>query len=195
MISEMRLQGSNQEKQQHTRMKSKIQRYRDKIDRMEVLTEMVPKMPPLIPLFAGDKLKMNILDKIKLVAKMENTLLREQKKLQQLWKEKHRRKIKKLPEKKQEQVKVRNSIQVPVIFPLVKKNINSDMENVIKDKEEVNQFRHFWSFYESFRDEDDSDDLTEDKNPLSIDDLVVEEVLKYRARSEHLDDESCSELS
>ena len=68
MISEMRVQGSNQEKQQHTRMKSKIQRYRDKIDKMEVLTEMVPKMPPLIPLFTEDKLKMNILNKIKLVA-------------------------------------------------------------------------------------------------------------------------------
>ena len=65
------------------------------------------------------------------------------------------------------------------------------MEKVITDTEEVKQSRHFWSFYESFKDGEDekSGDLTDDKNPVSMENLVVDEVLKYRARNKQLDDE------
>ena len=77
-------------------------------------------------------------------------------------------------------MKGKNDIQVTRTLAIVQKNTNLDMEKVVKDREEVKQFRHFWRFYESFKDEDDNDDLENDKSPVSIEDLVVDEVSKYR---------------
>ena len=176
----MRLHGSVHEKQEQARVNTEIQKNRDKIEIRKLHPDKIPKMPALIPLCTTDQLKMNILNKIKLVAIIEHALLREQKKLQLLWKEKHIRKIKKYPSKQKEKVKGKNDIQVTRTLAIVQKNTNLDMEKVVKDREEVKQFRHFWRFYESFKDEDDNDDLENDKSPVSIEDLVVDEVSKYR---------------
>ena len=143
---------------QHTRKRVKIQRDRHICG--EKHEDLIPEMPPLIPLTSTDKLKMNILDKIKLVASMEHALLREQKKLDILWEERRKRII-----------KGQNSVEIKQI----------ELEKVIKHTREVNQFRQFWGFYESF--EEDRDGKGEDEqNPVSIEDLVVDEIQKYRAR-------------
>ena len=128
--------------------------------------DLIPEMPPLIPISQTDKLKLNILDKIKLVASMDHVLSMEHK-LEMLWKERQRRTTK-------EQKFTENKKIEP--------------GTVIKHTEEVRQFRQFWRFYESFEDDKDGDDVQDDEYPVSIEDLVVDEVQKYRARNKHLDD-------
>ena len=81
---------------------------------------------------------------------------------------------------------MKNNIQDSETSSTVHRNTNVDSEKVMKDAVDTRQFRHFWSFYESFKDDEDeaSDDLEDDKNPISLEALVVEEVLKNRI-SEH----------
>ena len=108
----MRPRGSVHEKQEQARVNTEIQKNRDKIESRKLHPDKIPKMPALIPLCTTDQQKMNILNKIKLVAIIEHALLREQKKLQLLWKENNRKKIRKYPSKQKEKVTGKNNIQV-----------------------------------------------------------------------------------
>ena len=137
---------------------------------------MIPKMPALIPMqyvqpIVTDLLKLKILEQIKLIASLKHALFKEQKKLEMMWKEKQKIKIKKIPARQSNiaQPKPKNQKRTMVCPGL------SDTQKEFK------QFRHFWSFYENFKDDEEEDDINQEFNDFSIDDLVVEDVLKYRA--------------
>ena len=150
---------------------------------------MVPEMPALIPVhfvqpITTDLLKLKILEQMKLVASLKHALGKEQKKLEIMWKEKQQNKIKKIPARKSNEgrapgsdrgVNNKSRIHKPAVESL----------RVLETQKEFKQFRHFWSFYENFKDDEEEDDIKQEVTNFAIEDLVVEEVLKYRAMNDN----------
>ena len=151
---------------------------------------MIPEMPALIPTNQGNitipnEVKQKILEQMKLVAALKYMLVTEQKILEMLWKAKH--------EDKHQQISVKPSHSR--IARLCNPNSNSRTLSVrrqstsatvvrptleVKKNEILSQnSKHFWSFYENFKD----DEIKEELSCFSIEDLVDEEVKKYRERN------------
>ena len=71
---------------------------------------------------------------------------------------------------------INKNMDVPIIPPIV-----TESPPVSNSQKELEKFRNFWSFYETF--EDDEIEIKEELNTFDIEDLVVEEVTKYRERN------------
>ena len=153
---------------------------------------MIPEMPALIPTNPGnitipDELKKNILEQMQLVAALKHTLMNEQKKLQMLWKAKQRDNGKKIwiNPSQQRMVKVcspsSNSTTLSGRTLSTSKTVASQTQEVKKNENSPKNFEHFWSFYEDFK--DDEVEIKVEQSSFSIEDLVVEEVTKYRERN------------
>ena len=59
--------------------------------------------------------------------------------------------------------------------------VASKTQEVEKNENSQKNCKHFWSFYEDFK--DDEVEIKEEQYSFSIEDLVVEEVTKYRERN------------
>jgi hypothetical protein len=148
--------------------------------------EMLPEMPALIRYNPGnitipDELKKKILEQMKLVAALKHTLVTEQKTLQMLWKAKHIEKCKKTLVKPRMDSSSSNSATLSERTESTSTTVVSPTLEVTKNENVSKNFKHFWSFYEDLK--DDEVEIKEELSCFSIEDLVVEEVTKYRERN------------
>ena len=147
---------------------------------------MIPEMPALIPTNPGyitipDELKKNILQQMKLVAALKLTLFNEQKTLEMLWKAKHIDKYRKTLVKPRMGSPSLNSATLSVRTQSTSTTVVSPTLEVKKNENVSKNFEHFWSFYEDFKDDDV--EIKEELSCFSMEDLVDEEVKKYRERN------------
>ena len=153
---------------------------------------MIPEMPALILTNPGnltipDELKKNILEQMKLVAALKYTLVNEQKILEMLWKAKHEDKCQKISVKPSHTRIARlcspssNSKTLSVRTQSTNATIVSKTLEVKKNENVSKNFETFQSFYEDFK--YDEVEIIEELSCFSIEDLVDEEVKKYRERN------------
>ena len=135
---------------------------------------MIPVMPALIPTYGGRKDFSNQLSQqVRLVRQLKKNLLKEQKKLEILWMMKHKNRTPHFVST-QSQVNTRLTSHFPNI-------VSSPIDEQVEEKRCSNDFKSFWSFYETLDDVEEDHEAEHDV-PFSIEDLVVEEVTKYRSK-------------
>jgi hypothetical protein len=94
-----------------------------------------------------------------------------------LWKAKHRDKYKKILVKPTIGILCCSSSN----SKLFRISTQSTSTTVVRPTLDVKKNKHFWSFYEDFK--DDEVEIKDELGCFSIEDLVVEEITKYRERN------------